>query len=336
MKLEEAIRACDFAGFVEALPARQDLDRRGSTGLTPLMVAAGLGQAQMVELLLVAGADVLMLEPSMGATALHKAAQSGNADVIALLLQHGAFINQQSPSIGNTALMDAVLHKQLKAVSALLARGAKTTVRNHWNQTALDLAKADGLEDIVQVILGRDHDDDEHCRRSALISAAKAGDRDTVERLIAEGADVEQRTPVAGSLDDDYTPLGMAAREGHFEIVRLLLEAGADPRRTVGLMQGTPIHEAAFFGHADVIVELTRAYEEAVTPRPAFDAQGGYNGFTALHDAVWHGHLDAVRALIKAGVRLDLRTHSGLTPRALADRYGYDEVAHFLAEAERS
>ncbi|NKN01626.1 ankyrin repeat domain-containing protein [Rhizobium leguminosarum] len=43
------------------------------------MIVAGSGQPQMAELLLNAGADVLILEPRMGATALHKAAQSGQS-----------------------------------------------------------------------------------------------------------------------------------------------------------------------------------------------------------------------------------------------------------------
>ena len=74
------------------------------------MIAARLGHAGMVALLLTAGADTLAIEPRMGATALHKGAQSGNADVIGLLLDHGAFIEQQSPILGNTPLMDATLH----------------------------------------------------------------------------------------------------------------------------------------------------------------------------------------------------------------------------------
>lgn len=335
MTIEAAIRACDLATAAETLRSGSDVNRRGPDGQTPLMVAAGLGQAQMVELLLTAGADVLMLEPRMGSTALHKAAQSGAPDVIALLLEHGAFIDQQSPTLGNTALMDAVLHKQMDAVRVLLTLGAKTAIRNHWSQTALDLAQDGGLDAIARLIRNRDSENDEHIRQSALLFAARAGDSETVKRLIVEGASVDQRTPFTGSIDDDYTPLGIAAREGHTEIVRLLLGAGADPRRVVGLMKATPVHEAAYFGHAHVIEELTRVRDESAAPRPELDAQGSYNGLTALHDAVWHGHLDAVRVLVEAGARLDLKTHAGLTPRDLALLYGYDDIARFLQEAEQ-
>lgn len=335
MTLEEAVHTGDAALVIEALSVEQAVNRRGQAGMTPLMVASGAGKAQIVALLLDAGADVLTLEPRMGATALHKAVQGGNCDVIMLLLEHGAFIDQQSPTLGNTALMDAVLHKQLQAVKLLLAHGAKTTLRNHWNQTALDLARDDGLKSIVSVIEEKERQDIEYLKQLSLITAAKLGDQQAVEQLIDSGAIPDQRTPLCGSMDDDYTALGLAAREGHAGIVRLLLEAGSDPRQTVGLMRGTPLHEAAFFGHAEVIEELSRFPEGAKIPGPDLNAQGDYNGLTALHDAVWHGHLEAARALVEAGARLDLMTHAGLTPRALAELYGYDEIVRLLVEAER-
>lgn len=332
--LEETVRTGDVALVIEALTVEQAVNRRGQAGLTPLMVAAGFGKAQIVALLLDAGADVLMLEPKMGASALHKAAQGGNCDVIMLLLEHGAFIDQQSPTLGNTALMDAVLHKQLDAVRMLLAHGAKTTLRNHWNQTALDLARDDGLKSIVSVIEEKEQQDIEYLKQLSLITAAKLGDQQAVEQLIDSGALPDRRTPLCGSPDDDYTALGIAAREGHAGIVRLLLQAGSDSRQTVGLMRGTPLHEAAFFGHAEVIKELSRVREGAKMRGPELDVQGDYNGLTALHDAVWHGHLEAARALVEAGARLDLTTHAGLTPRALAELYGYEEIVRFLVEAE--
>ena len=333
--LEASIRAGDLAAAIDLLRSGADANRRGPEGFTPLMIASGLGQSQMVELLLTAGADALAVEPRMGATALHKAAQSGNADVIGLLLDHGSFVDQQSPVLGNTPLMDAVLHKHGEAVRLLLKRGARTTIRNHWRQTALDLAQLDGLDTITRMIEARNETDAGQVRALTLITAIKAGDLGEVERLIAAGARVNERVPIVGSLDDDYTPLGIAAREGRADLVGVLLDAGADPRRVIGLMKGTPVHEAGFFGHADVLVALTEERDRPGTPAPELDAQGSYNGLTALHDAVWHGHLEAARALIDAGARLDLKTHAGLTPRELALLYGYDDLAGFLAEAGR-
>jgi ankyrin repeat protein len=62
-------------------------------------------------------------------------------------------------------------------------------------------------------------------------------------------------------------------------------------------------------------------------PAVELDAQGPYNGLTHLIDAIWHGHLQAVRALIEAGAPLDIRTHAGLTPKEMALLYGYEEIA---------
>lgn len=329
MTLATSIRTGDLAAATEAIDAGTDVNARGADGFTPLMVASALGQAQAVALLLTAGADVLAVEPRMGATALHKAAQSGSADVLGLLLDHGAFVDQQSPVLGNTALMDAVLHKHADAVRLLLSRRARTTIRNHWQQSALDLAREDGLAAIVALIEARDAADAAQVAGLALMTAVKAGDVAAVERLLADGADVEIRVPVTGSFDDDYTPLGLAVRERHEALVRVLLDAGADPRRTIGLMRGSPLHDAAYFGLADHIAILTSPRAEG-DPVVELDAQGPYNGLTALHDAVWHGHVDAVAALIRAGARRDLLTHAGLTPLGLARLYGYDRVAAML------
>lgn len=332
-RLEEAIRTGELAAATEMIGSGADVNRATPGGLTLLMIASGLGQAQMVDLLLIAGAQVLAVEPRAGATALHKGALSGNPDVVALLLDHGAFIDQQGPILGHTALMDAVVYKHADVVRLLLKRGARTAIRNHWNETAIELARRDGLDLIVRLIEARDSADADEIRAQPIVAAIKAGDQPEVERLIAEGADVDVRLPMTGSPDDDYTPLAIAAREGHVGIVRALLDGGANPRRVIGLFGGTALHEACYFGHADVVRVMTE-HEGVGPPAPELDAQGAYNGMSPLHDAVWHGHGEASRVLVAAGHPLDLRTHAGLTPRELAVHYGYGDLARFLADAE--
>jgi len=295
------------------------------------MIAAGMGPPQLIEQLLAAGADVLAIESRMGATALHKAAQSGKVDIIQLLLDHGAFIDQQSAILGNTPLIDAVLYKHVDAVRLLLGRGARTAIRNHWQQTALDLAKSDGHDAMADLIKAREKSDADQVRSLSLIAAVKARDMGEIERLITMGADVEERTPIIGSLDDDYTPLGIAARAGNADIVRLLVAAGADPGCPIGLMRGTSVHEASYFGHAHIVRVLI---SKAWLANPLLSAQGPYNGFTPLHDAVWHGHVEAARVLIELGAPLNLKTHAGQTPRELAVLYGYEELAQLLVDAE--
>ncbi len=60
-----------------------------------------------------------------------------------------------------------------------------------------------------------------------------------------------------------------------------------------------------------------------------------YNGLTALHDAVWHGHLEAAQTLVEAGARTDLEAYTGLTPRRLAALYGYDDLVRYLDRSRK-
>lgn len=329
MSLEQAVRNGDLAAARAELREGADVNFRGLDGFTPLMVAASLGHPRMVALLMEAGADPHIIETQMGATALHKAAQSGNPEVIGLLLDHGAFVDQQSPILGNTPLIDAVLHMHEAAVKLFLARGARTNIRNHWQQSALDLARESGPEVLVRALEARAAADAEQAAGLTLIAAVRAGDAANVERLIDAGVDLNGRLPAVGRVDDDYTALGIAVRERRTKIVELLLDAGADPHATLGLMRGTSIHEASFLGFADVLrLILVRVADD-------LNAAGPYNGLTALHDAVWHGHFAAAEALIEAGASLLARTHTGLTPRELAVLYGHDDLQLMLARGEQ-
>src|SRR3546814_2477177 len=126
-----------------------NLQLRCAASFTALMTAACLGLPELVDQLLGTGADVNEVVPLMWASVLHRAALSGNPHIVRLLIDRGTFIDQQSPILGNTALIDAVLYRSEEAVQLLLRRGARTEIRNHWQQTALELAEAEGLEKIA-------------------------------------------------------------------------------------------------------------------------------------------------------------------------------------------
>lgn len=328
------MRAGALGQVRDILRAGGDVNGRGVEGLTPLMIAAGTGQLQMVDLLLTAGADPNVMEQQMGATALHKAAQSGGPEVIDLLLKGGAFIDVQSPVLGNTPLMDAILYKHEAAVDLLLRRGARTAIRNHWQQSATDLARDEGHDAMVACIAQKEGADAEQMDALSLLAAATTGDLAEADRLLNLGADPNERAPIIGGANDDYTPLGAATREGRADIVSLLLDKGADPGLVFGLMRGTALHEASYFGHAGALRVLLERGDRDGMPRLELDAQGPYNGFTPLHDAVWHGHLEAARMLVESGAPLHLRSHAGQTPYELAVLYGYDEMAEMLRQAE--
>lgn len=333
--LIDAARRKDVAAAEALILSGADVNARSEDGYSALMFAAAQGVGAITELLLSSGADVHMLDTRMGASALHKAAQGGNVEVLGLLLDCGAFIDLQSATLGHTPLRDAVWHKQVDAVRFLLQRGAKTTLRAHDGTVALDEAKTSGLTEIAEAIETRDAEDARIVVRQTLMAATKANDVTEVRRLVQAGAPVDEPAPMVGDTYDGYTPLGAAATLGHADVVEALVQAAANPRLLDGLMHATPGHKAGYMGRADVarvlIDHRTRHRDDG--RGLDLDAQGAYNGFTALHDAVWHGHAETARVFVDAGARLDVRGLNGMTPRELAIFYGYDDIATMLRAA---
>jgi ankyrin repeat protein len=336
--LTVAVESNDLAHASELLANGAQVNRKNALGLTPLMVAAGRGCIQMVELLLTAGADLHLLDSRVGSSALHKAAQSGVSEIALLLLRHGAFIDLQTALIGHTALMDAVWMKHLEMTRLLLSQGANVNLRNHYGATVFDFVAtgnsaapttADSedqrtlLRHISDLLDERKRADDRAVERQEVMTAVRNNDLDAVQRHIAAGADVNTSSPVVGGPDDGHTPLLVASREGNAEIVRCLLASGANARIPDFFMRATPGHKAAYMGHAEVLSSLLDDGLE-------LNAQGPYNGYTALHDAVWHGHSAAVTVLLDSGARSDLRGHNGKTPLELAVQYGYTEIVELI------
>ena len=90
---------------------------------------------------------------------------------------------------------------------------------------------------------------------------------------------------------------------------------------------GTPLHVAAFQGHADV----ARALLEAGASMDAVDKQGR----TPLHWAAVRGHAVVARALLEAGASVDAVDKEGDTPLHLAADLGHAEVSTALLNAAR-
>jgi ankyrin repeat protein len=172
-------------------------------------------------------------------------------------------------------------------------------------------------------------------RRTALERASMNGDAAEVKRLLATGADANERSGIYGS------PLNAAAgRQGNAEVLRLLLAAGANPNGRGKEGQGCwapPLFTAA--GSHDL--ENTRTLLEAgasvgntpcftlspawLTP-PVLDLleQYGLNlqeldaqGRNALHLALLPPGVPApetVEYLLRAGVPLSAQDHAARTP----------------------
>lgn len=317
-----------------------DVNQRGPLPLTPLMLAAGRGSTQMVGKLLAAGADVHAVDSNMGASALHFAAQGGVLDIAQLLLDSGAFINLQSATVGLTPLVTAIWAKQVPMVRYLLSRGAAIEIKTHLGgATAWDFIgegvrwtagftepEAESWGRQIRELLEQQRRQDEAVlARQKLMAAVQAGNLATVQQLIADGVDINEKSPELANGNDGQTPLLVACFLGHGDIARALLAAGANPRINDYLLGATPVHKAAYAGRPDALLAL-REHGGA-----EINAQGPFNGYTALHDSIWHGHREALEVILDwPGVRFDLRGLDGRTAEELARGLGYGELADMI------
>ncbi len=258
-----------------------------------LRSAASEGDREAVQRALAAGAEVDAAS-SGGGTALMYAAYGDHAELVTYLIEAGAEVDR-GDRYGDPATHWASYGGAAAAVGALLEGGADPTVTTHHGD-ALAIAMRRGFPEIVEILVrhtGTDTGD------HALHRAARSGDLEAIDRLLAEGAeaDVENRI--------DYTPLMEAAREGHAEAATRLLAAGADPKhRGNELGMGmTALHLAADRNQADIARRLL----DRGVPVDAGNAQGT----TPLLWALGEGALDTANALLDAGADPTVEDENG-------------------------
>lgn len=222
----------------------------------PLLVACESGNAEMVDLLLKAGADANAKATSSdegdpGETPLMAAAAQGFRDVVQKLLNHGADVRAVTRR-GRTALTFSLLResidrglvrllleagcpvdgrdlhhpvyqRDLDVVEALLATGPDVNMRFDWPASTLSNERGDTP---LFVAVARNS-----AEMLELESRIKSSERlAIIDLLIEAGADVNSQRGMKG---DGWTPLMLAAAQDEDEILRRLIQAGADPDKTV-------------------------------------------------------------------------------------------------------
>nr|XP_021326574.1 caskin-2-like isoform X2 [Danio rerio] len=189
-------------------------------GFSSLHHAALTGTTELLSLLLEAQA-VVDIKDSNGMRPLHYAAWQGKADSVLMLLRSGAAVNSASHD-GQIPLHLAAQYGHYEVSEMLLQHQSNPCVLNKAKKTPLDLACEFGRAKVAQLLLS-----------SNMVASLLEGDR-------RDASD-----------SNCNTPLHLAARNGHKDVIRLLLKAGIDINRTT--KAGTALHEAALYGKTEVV-----------------------------------------------------------------------------------
>lgn len=281
-----------------------DVNAAQGDGMTALHWAAMHGDAELVQMLIVAGANVKAVTRLGAYTPLFLAARQGKAGVVPVLVTAGAD-PKQATATGTTPLMVAAASGSPATVTALLDAGVDVNaVENVRGLTALMFAASANRHEVITVLASRGAD---------LEAATKVIDLSalTRDRLGFEGgnpqvpgqppregpAGAPAGQPAAGGppaprrppqvpgvtrqfqLNElvagqgGFTPLLFAARDGHVESVLALLDAGADINQVAAGDGNSPLMTALVNGHFDLArtliergADVNLAAENGATP----------------------------------------------------------------------
>ncbi len=337
-EVADAAMSGDVAA-VRTLAETADVNARQADGATAMHWAAYLGNVEMAQVLIDAGADVGVANRN-GSTPLWLAATSGHAEMIRTLLAGGADANEQLP-LGRTPLMIAARTGNPEAVAVLIEYGADVNAReSSRGTTSLMWAADQGHADVVAALIDAGADvsaTSAPASRNARNNIGKENDprgavRRQVESIIrAQQAEDGFSQPVSGlpgqlqreqdGGDDD----GDAAGDG---------EAAQSDDADAQDAQAADNDGAAAAGNADAATQEARPgdadFQGFDRPDDDGDADGGR--FTPLVYAARSNALDVVRQLLEAGADVNQVTGYGWSPLLAATQNRNYQLGAFLIE----
>lgn len=299
--------------------------RQGSevTGKTPLMIASKTGNTEVVDVLLEAGAD-----PSKG---LVVASRAGYTELVKKLLEAGADVNAAHPffykkgegTYPATALSKAAEGGHLEVVKQLLEAGAKP--EGEGNRQVLSLSYTEPTHDKIFDLVVRAGADGPS--KHALVGAACAGRMDIVRKNLERGMDPDATVLVRRASINGISPLVCAAENGRADVVDALLDAGADVNKGTGYKRNdTPLLMASENGHTEVVRLLLNAGADV--------GRSDVDAITALGKAARGGHYQIVKLLLEGGADVEGRAYtSGTTAIQGAKAAGHTRIVELLRSA---
>ncbi len=296
-----------------------DIRARSGSGATPLWFAARKGSLHAVRALLAAGSDVNEQRPD-GATPLLVAVVNGHEDLVDLLLEQGADPNVEGGStrltVQGVRAAPMPLRFRTLGYSERESEGvARGNIFGKPLQAAVHVANWHVSDQFIVVNLDR-----LRVITSLLAHGADVNGRNTQEEPRWSGA--RYRRHMTGA-----TAFLFAAKVADVEVMRLLLDHGADP--TMNTVDNiTPLMAAAGISwasnqerasEAQVLEAVTLLVEELGADVTVISDVGE----TAMHAAAYRGANSVVQYLFDQGAELDVVAVDGRTPLRVADGVEY-------------
>uniref|UniRef100_A0A667Y5B2 non-specific serine/threonine protein kinase n=1 Tax=Myripristis murdjan TaxID=586833 RepID=A0A667Y5B2_9TELE len=297
-----------------------DVNQPNKHGTPPLLIAAGCGNIQIIEVLMRKGAEIQAHDKS-GANAVYYAARHGHVETLKFLHEKKCPLDVQD-KCGETALHVAARYGNVDVVSYLCSIHANPDLSDREQETPLHCAAWHGYSAVARALCQAGCHVDARNREgeSPLLTASARGFRDIVECLIEHKADLEATDK------DGHTALHLAVRRCQVEVVRCLLRqhCNLDQHDRHG---NTPLHIACKDGNLPIVMAICNA-------KASLDLPNKY-GRTPLHLAANNGGLEVVRHLCLAGANIDAVTNDGKTAEDLAASEHHEHIVGLLGKLKK-
>ena len=220
-----------------------------------------------------------------------------------------------------TPLIQSLIQGNYEAASFLIEKGADIN-SEHLGLPAISIAIQLGHNRIVKCFLKHDHlklEARSYQGETPLMLAAFHGNEELVKCLLEKGADIN------AEMRQGYTALTAAVSKGHTSIVKYLLENDANPN-VLPAGTATPLKCAADDGNCDIISLL-------LSHGAKIDMGAENDGITPVLAAMSNGQVEAVKLLLEHGPslnHLDLETGNNLI--TYAAETGTAELINFFVK----
>jgi ankyrin repeat protein len=222
-----------------------------------------------------------------------RAAREGDVSAVNRFLAQGMDVNAKNKN-EDTALMEACAFGRENVVEALLSKGADVNLANHAHVTAAAKAVMNGHTKVAVILVSKGRLALNKLLEEALAHGSLDISREILPRM---------NTPIHGSW------LMTACRSGDPEVVKLVLDKGADPNFNDGLPLRIASHTAPV---AIIQMFLDRGAQVDLKSSGSTDR-------TALAVACFRGREDVAKVLLDRGANIDVKVDKeGKTPLMLA------------------
>ena len=316
----------------------------------PLFVTAVTSNdIKMVEFFIKNGVNLELKGPD-GKTALLHAISLKNAQLVSMLLSAGADLKAED-SNSKDALMYAAEANNAELMNRLLKKGFDPKRHSKVGKTALDYAIDARAQETYRILSKL------NTQPMDFINAVDKGDAASVKTLIAEGADVRTKDK------NGKAAIVIATEKGYSEVLKLLLENGADPNGKyfknpkanlfVMAMHNARYDAALVLLKSGAAADFNHKYKDGKTALMiAMETEKNdlvtylllkkFNvdttddfGNTALIYAVKHDLFSVAKKLLELGADPTLRQVDGKTALDIAKSENKSSLVRILTDAEK-